>query len=170
MTFDERVKAVMSHGFTSRQARFLVTVVLHSGVCMDRHYCAFARIAHGQNTTDFFASLVQRKFATAYTCAHKRARIFHLHHRALYDAVGEPHSRFRKPTPIGAAIERMMVLDAVLSSSGVSWLASERDKLAHFCGLLRARLDQEDFPHITFGNGVRTMRPLLSRQAPHRRR
>ena len=155
MTFDERVKAVMSHGFTSRQARFLVTVVLHSGVCMDRHYCAFARIAHGQNTTDFFASLVQRKFATAYTCAHKRARIFHLHHRALYDAVGEPHSRFRKPTPIGVAIERMMVLDAVLSSSGVSWLASERDKLAHFCGLLRARLDQEDFPHITFGNGVR---------------
>jgi hypothetical protein len=108
-----------------------------------------------QNTTDFFASLLQRKFATAYTCAHKRARIFHLHHRALYDAVGEPHSRFRKPTPIGVAIERMMVLDAVLSSSGVSWLASERDKLAHFCGLLRARLDQEDFPHITFGNGVR---------------
>ena len=105
--------------------------------------------------TDFFASLVQRKFATAYTCAHKRARIFHLHHRALYDAVGEPHSRFRKPTPIGVAIERMMVLDAVLSSSGVSWLASERDKLAHFCRLLRARLDQEEFPHITFGNGVR---------------
>ena len=69
MTFDERVKAVMSHGFTSRQARFLVTVVLHSGVCMDRHYCAFARIAHGQNTTDFFAALVQRKFATACTCA-----------------------------------------------------------------------------------------------------
>ena len=48
-----------------------------------------------------------------------------------------------------------MVLDAVLSSSGVSWLASERDKLTHFCGLLRARPDQEDFPHITFGNGVR---------------
>jgi hypothetical protein len=123
---------------------------------MDRHCCAFARIAHGQNTTDFFAALVQRKFATAYTCAHKRARIFHLQHRALYDAIGEPHSRFRKPTPIGVAIERMMLLDAVLISSGVSWLASERDKLAHFCGLLRARLDQEEFPHITFGNGVRT--------------
>ena len=70
---------------------------------------------------------------------HKRARIFHLHHRALYEAVGEPHSRFRKPTPIGVAIERMMVLDAVLGSPACLGWPRERDKLAHFCGLLRAR-------------------------------
>lgn len=155
MTFDERTKAVKSEGFTERQARFLVTVMLHSGVCMDRHYCAFARIAHGQNTTDFFGSLVQRNFATAYACAHKRARIFHIHHRRLYRAVGEPHSRFRKPTPIGQAIERLMLLDAVLGSSGTSWLATERDKLAHFSHLLRSRLEREDFPHLTFGSGAR---------------
>ena len=74
MTFGQRVKAVAAHGFTDRQARFLVTVLLHSGVCMDRHYCAFAGIAHGQKTTDFFRSLVGRKLATAYVCAHRRAR------------------------------------------------------------------------------------------------
>ena len=153
MTFDERVTAVKGHVFTDRQARFLVTVMLHSGVCMDRHYCAFARIAHGQNTKDFFTLLVNRKLATAYLCAHKRARIFHVHHRALYEAIGEPHNRFRKPTPIGQAIERLMVLDAVLASPDVAWLATERDKLAHFTLLLRTQLQRDELPHLTFGGG-----------------
>ena len=36
MTWDERVKAIADHGFTERQASFLVTVMLHSGVCLGR--------------------------------------------------------------------------------------------------------------------------------------
>jgi len=153
VTSEQRVKAVAAHGFTDRQARFLATVLLHGGVCMDRHYCAFARIAHGQKTTDFFRALVDRRFATAYVCAHGRARIYHLHHRALYQAIGEPHSRFRKPTPIGVAIERLMLLDAVLGCPSVSWLATGPDKMAHFAGLLRSRLRQDEMPHLVFGNG-----------------
>ena len=47
MTWEERVRAVAEHGFTDRQAGFLVTVMLHAGVCLGRHYCAFARITHG---------------------------------------------------------------------------------------------------------------------------
>jgi integrase len=34
MQFEDRVKAVAEFGFTERQARFLVTVMLHSGVCL----------------------------------------------------------------------------------------------------------------------------------------
>jgi hypothetical protein len=38
MTFDERTQAVAKMGgFTERQARFLVTVMLHAGVCVPRH-------------------------------------------------------------------------------------------------------------------------------------
>ena len=88
MTFEERARAVVKLGFTERQGRFLATVALHSGVCMDRHYCSFAGIRHGQKTQDFFEDLVDRRFATAYRCAHGRARIFHLHRRALYEAIG----------------------------------------------------------------------------------
>ena len=153
MTIEQRVQAVAAQGFTDRQAKFLVTVLLHSGVCMDRHYCAFARIAHGQKTTDFFRRLVERRFATAYMCAHGRARIYHLHHRALYQAIGDPHSRFRKPTPIGLAIERLMLLDAVLDCPSVTWLATAPDKMAHFSGLLKSRLAQEEMPRLVFGNG-----------------
>jgi hypothetical protein len=32
MNFDDRVKAIADFGFTERQARFLVTVMLHAGV------------------------------------------------------------------------------------------------------------------------------------------
>ena len=38
MTFDERVRALAPLGFSERQTRFLVTVALHSGFCLRRHY------------------------------------------------------------------------------------------------------------------------------------
>ena len=60
MTFAERVHAIAEKGFTERQAGSLVTVMLHSGVCVRRQYCVYARIAHGQKDHDLFASLVAR--------------------------------------------------------------------------------------------------------------
>jgi len=38
MTFNERVHAVSEFGFTTRQARFLVNVMQHGGVCLPRQY------------------------------------------------------------------------------------------------------------------------------------
>ena len=73
MTFVERVHAVADKGFTERQAGFLVTVMLHSGVCVRRQYCAYAQIAHGQKDHDFFASLVAKKQATSYAAASVRS-------------------------------------------------------------------------------------------------
>lgn len=146
----------MAEQFTERQAKFLVTVMLHSGVCMIRQYCAFTGMVYGHNACDFFAQLVRRKVAVAYRCAHKRARIFHVHHRALYAAIGEPHSRFRKLAPIGQAIERLMLLDTVLATRDVQWLASERDKLAHFTIRLGTRFRREDLPQLTFGKPGKT--------------
>ena len=156
MTFEARVSAVVAEQFTERQARFLVTVMLHSGVCMIRQYCTFANIVYGQTARDFFARLVARSLATVYHCAHRRARMFHIHHRRLYTAIGEPHNRFRKPTPIGRAIERLMLLDAVLASQHLGWLATERDKLAHFTILLGTQLRREDLPRLTFGDDGKT--------------
>ena len=102
MSWDERVDAVaaQARGVTDRQAAFLVTVMLHAGVCMDRHYCTFAHIAHGQKTTDFFRRLVDRGYATAHSCRNNSARVFHIQYKPLYAAIGDPDSRHRKPTPL----------------------------------------------------------------------
>jgi len=165
VTFEERAAALTTKGFTDRQARFLVTVMLHSGVCMDRQYCAFAGIRHGQKTSDFFDGLVRLRAATVYRCAHGRARIFHVHRRSLYEAIGEPDSRLRRPTPIARAVERLMVLDTVLASSDMTWLATERDKLAHFSLLLKSRVNREELPQLTFGKGAaKTIRYFPDRQ------
>jgi hypothetical protein len=91
MTLEERVDAVARHGFTRRQARFLV-VMRYAGVCVPRQYAAFAGIACGHKTNKFFDSLLSRRYAAACGCLHNRARLFHVQHRGLYDAIGDPHS------------------------------------------------------------------------------
>jgi hypothetical protein len=110
MTAEERVKAVAEFGFTERQARFLVTVMLHAGVCVPRQYAAFAGTAYGHNVTKFFDKLVQRGYATAGGCLHNRAELFHIHHQALYRAIGQPQSRYRRPVSARQAIDRVMML------------------------------------------------------------
>ena len=73
MTFDERTRAVAKMGgFTERQARFLVTVMLHAGVCVPRQYATFCGIVHGQKTRMFLPSLsgsASRRCTTAGTIA-----------------------------------------------------------------------------------------------------
>jgi hypothetical protein len=148
MTWEERREAVKLIGFTERQAGFLVTVMLHAGVCIGRQYCAFARIAYGRTMHDFFESLVARGFATARRCGHNRARLFHIHSKPLYRAIGEVDNRHRKPMTLGRAVERLMLLDAVLAENGRTWLATEQEKLSHFT--LTHRIPRGDLPMVTF--------------------
>lgn len=49
----ERAKVLAPFSLTERQARFLATVMLHSGVFVGRQYAAFASITHGQKVHDF---------------------------------------------------------------------------------------------------------------------
>jgi hypothetical protein len=119
----ERINAIASFGFTERQSRFLVNVLLHSGVFVERQYCAFAGIVHGQKSTDFIRTLVERPFATPIATGKlHRGRMFHVHYKPLWAAVGEPDNRFRKPAAPGRMIERVMLLDAVLDEPACTWL------------------------------------------------
>lgn len=156
MTFDDRVAAIASKGYTDRQARFLVTVLLHSGVCMVRQYCEFSGIARGQKTQDFFSTLLARKHASFTTDPYQRTRIFHVQHRSLYEAIGQENNRNRKPVPVGAAIERLMLLDAVIGSRDLDWLATEQDKLAHFTRMFGTTIRREELPRLVFGEPPRT--------------
>jgi hypothetical protein len=156
MTFEQRVSAVMAEKFTQRQAAFLTTVMLHAGVCMVRHYCAFGHMVYGQTARDFFARLVAARYATRYTAAHAGARIYHVRHRGLYAAIGEPHSRLRKPVAVARAVERLMLLDAILERPGRVWLATEREKVAHFTTHFGTRVPRARLPHATFGEPPET--------------
>jgi hypothetical protein len=151
MTAEDRIKAVAKLGFTERQARFLVTVMLHAGVCVPRQYATFTGTAYGHNVTKFFATLVQRGYATGSDCLHNRAALYHVHHQALYRAIGQPHSRYRRPTSARQAIDRLMLLDAVIADPKLVWLATGEEKVAFF-GMMAPTLAPERLPHLGGAN------------------
>ena len=57
-----------------------------------------------------------------------------MHYKALYRAIGEPDNRHRRPVTVARAVERLMLLDVVLGERDLNWLATEREKVAHFTG------------------------------------
>jgi len=87
MTFDDRVQVVAKRGFTDRQARFLVTVMLHAGVCVPPSTRGFAASSTARRRGYFFAKLMRLGYASMYDCRHNRARIYHLNQRALYAVI-----------------------------------------------------------------------------------
>jgi hypothetical protein len=129
MEFNDRVRAISEFGFTERQARFLVTVMLHSGVCLLRQYSSFAGIVHGQKTRKFFAKLVRLRYASAYPCRHNRGRVYRVHHKALYRAIGETDSRHRRPLSPSRVVAGLMLLDAMLAEPELTWLATDAETL-----------------------------------------
>ena len=56
-----RVGILTRCGLTQRQSRFLVHVLVFSGVFLERQYRAFTGLAHGQKTQDFLAKLVKAR-------------------------------------------------------------------------------------------------------------
>lgn len=150
----ERTEAITAFGFTARQARFLVEVLIHSGVFVERQYCTFAGITHGQKTHDFLTRLVERGYARPILVgALHRGRLFHVHYKPLYAAIGQADNRHRKAMPLGKMVERLMVLDAVLADRTFTWLGTEFDKRSYFMRRLQGRVELREFPRLTFGSG-----------------
>jgi hypothetical protein len=135
MTTQDRIQAVAEFGFTERQARFLALVMRHAGVCVPRQYARFAGVAYGAKCNAFFDKLVRRGYARANGCIHNRARLYHVHHKPLYHVIGEAASRYRRPVSPRLAIERLMLLDAVLTAPDLEWLTSASEKAAYLAKL-----------------------------------
>ena len=151
LPFDEQVQAVAKKGFTERQAWFLTTVMLHTGVCVPRQYARFCGIVQGAKTQKFFAKLVRLGYASVYDTRHNRAHVYHLKKRALYAAIGEPESSFRRRLTLNHAIRRLMVLDAIVEDPDMAWLATAEQKAANLTAL--TCIDTVDLPHVVVGEG-----------------
>jgi hypothetical protein len=158
---EDRVQAVVEFGFTERQARFLVTVMLHSGVCLPRQYEAFAGIVHGKRTGRFFRKLIKHGYAAAYPCRHNRGRVYHVHHKPLYRAIGETDSRHRRPMSAARVEEALMLLDAMLIDPRVMWLATVEEMQIHLSR--QASVSVEDAVRLTATQPSRPARSMRDR-------
>src|SRR2546425_2895441 len=151
-----RIDAVVRFGFTERQARFLVHVLVFSGVFLERQYRTFTGLVHGQKTHDFLAKLVNDGYATPITPgALHRGRLYHVQYKPLYEAIGEPNNRHRRAASLGRFVERLMLLDAVLADRRYGWLGTEQDKRTYFPEALETELRDHWYPHLTFGSGAK---------------
>jgi hypothetical protein len=163
----ERAKALVPFGFAERQARFLATVMLHSGVFVGRQYAAFAGITHGQKVHDFIEKLRIRQFVTPIELGSTgRTKILHVHYKPLYAAIGEPDNRNRRRVTMDRAIERLMVLDGVLEDRSVTWLGSEREKRRYFEQRLGASLREDEYPRLVFGKRPNVTVPYFPDKLP----
>jgi hypothetical protein len=108
---------------------------------------------HGAKTRKFFAKLVRLHYASMYDCRHNRARIYHVNQRALYAAIGEADSKLRRPLTLNHAIQRLMVLDAIVEDPEMIWLGTTEDKTNHLTAL--TSITPEDLPHVSIRNGER---------------
>ncbi len=155
-----RVNALGHLGFTERQRQFLVTVMVHSGCFLERQYCTFTGTVRGQNSRAFVARLVAKGFVRVIEPGPvRRGRLYHIHNKPLYEAIGQADNRNRRLRFVGRMVERVMILDAILADRRCWWLSPADDKWK-FCCLLRDNyLRPEDYPHIAFGSGrQRTIR------------
>ncbi len=155
-----RVQALSHLGFTERQREFLVTVMVHAGCFLERQYCAFTGTVRGQNSREFIARLVARGFVRVVEPGPvRRGRLYHVHHKPLYEAIGQADNRNRRLRTLGRMVERVMILDAILGDRRCWWLSPADDKWKFFCLKRDNRLQPDDYPHIAFGTGrQRTIR------------
>jgi len=151
MNFDHVVGTIVSKGFTERQARFLVLVARHSGVCVMRQYSAFAGVVFGHTTRKFFTKLERLGWVSTYDCARKRARIYHVRHRELYEAIGDAESRLRRPPTVPRALERIMLLDVILREPDLVWLATSKEKMTHVSAF--TAITKDSLPQMTTPQG-----------------
>lgn len=150
-----RATSLEHEGFTPKQAAFLLLVLEHSGVFVERQYCAFAGITHGQKTHDFLRRLTGSGLAREVRPgALHRGRLYHVHHKRLYATIGEPDNRNRRTAPIGALAARLMLLDLVLDDPSRLWLGTSRDKRLYFSEVdTQSRLEDVELPHLRYGTG-----------------
>src|SRR5258708_2605047 len=92
----------------------------------------------------------------AHAASAARERLYHIHHRPLYHATGEPGSRYRRTVPVRSAAERLMRLDAALTDPNLDWLTTRCEKVAYIQartapGSLKRRVDPQiqETPDVT---------------------
>ena len=159
MTFDERVHALEPLGFSESQTRFLVTVALHGGFCLRRHYVAFAGLKYGAGVRDFLDRLVARKLATRLDFRPDRGHVYHLNACSIYAAIEQDDNRNRRRTSPALIARKLMLLDYVLGEPPADWYATEQDKVALFAtrfGVLPTHLPQRVYLARRLGNANTT--------------
>jgi hypothetical protein len=127
------IQALTAFGYTEDEARFLYLVATHSGYFVARQFLAFTGAHWGKRTTLFWMKLHTNEHARTEHFP-KSGVVYHLFARRLYRQIGRENIRNRREHETAFIQRRIAILDYVLANQNRSYLETEPDKLAYFCG------------------------------------
>ncbi len=141
-----RADALRCFGYSKAEASFLALAAAHGGYFLRRQAAQFLERKDGSVVTQLVQRALDLEHARS-SAWRQGTLLYHLCARPFYEALGEPDNRNRRQHELAQITNRVMSLDYVLAHRDVRFLATERDKLAHFDGLgiARARLPQKRF-------------------------
>lgn len=136
MTDEERIEALAPFGYSPREAAFLCVAALQGGYFLRRQFGQFI----GQTSGGSIAALVEKAVAAAHVqvsaYAHKTL-VYHVSSRPFYAAIGQVDNRNRRRREPLTTKNKLMGLDFVLEHPGVTYLATEDEKVRHFTNTLK---------------------------------
>lgn len=125
------IAALMSLGYTEREAAFLYLVAVHSGYFLRRQFDYFTDRNKG--------ALVMRFLRKACAASHLEVldygqgwHVYHLSARTLYRIVGDSESQNRRRKGDAQIRAHLMVLDYVLEHDADRYFESEEEKVRFF--------------------------------------
>ena len=145
--------ALADLGWSSRDARWIRLVCLHSGMFVRAHYC-FHHRCHRSTALRFVRRLVDRGVARERPMPREAPgrRLCHIFAKPLYRALQIPDVRHRKfPRDTTLTWRRLLSLDAVIEDPDRNWLAGEDDKV-RYCKTLG--IPRDAMPSRTYRNPV----------------
>jgi hypothetical protein len=110
----DQLAPLRSFGYTEVESSFLYLVATHSGYFTVRQFLDFAHAKSGKRNAHLIEKLFSQGHATAQRYR-RRSCVYHLHSRALYDAIGKGELRNRRNHEIRHIKARLLALDYILA-------------------------------------------------------
>jgi hypothetical protein len=132
---ESSIDSLRSLGYTEDEARFLYLVSTHSSYFSTRQYLQFTRSKSGEKSMSFTKKLLGKGHATAKLLLHN-GRIYHLHSRLIYRALGRQNLRNRREHSVEYIRTKLAILDFVLAHFDYRYLETEGEKVDYFCSKL----------------------------------
>jgi len=132
LTPEERIQGLQRFGYSEREASFLAIAALHGGYFLRRQFARFLAREDGGAVVQLIDKALALGHVQVFTYEHK-VHIHHLGARSLYRALGEEDNRNRRQRQPLTIKNKLMGLDFVLKTPEGQYLATEKEKLDHFC-------------------------------------
>jgi hypothetical protein len=128
---ESSIDNLRSLGYTEDESGFLYIVATHSSYFSTRQYLQFTGAKSGEKSMAFTKKLLAKGHATAKLLL-RNGRIYNLHSRLIYRAVGRQKLPNRHQHSLEYIRTKLAILDFVLAHLDYRYLETEAEKVDYF--------------------------------------